>query len=246
MSELLKVEDLHVSVEGKQILKGVNLSINPGEVHVVMGTNGSGKSTLMNTIMANPVYEVNDGKIYFEGDDITSEGPDKRAKRGIFMSFQYPDEIPGVKLRDFLRISREQLTGEKPSILKFNKELSSEMEKLELSEDYADRYTNVGFSGGERKKTEILQMKITNPKLAMLDETDSGLDVDAVRIVAKGIKEFISDDNALIIITHHSQELLKNIDVDYVHIIKDGKILETGDASLMDKIALEGYEWIGE
>lgn len=246
MSELLKVEDLHVSVEGKQILKGVNLSINPGEVHVVMGTNGSGKSTLMNTIMANPVYEVNDGKIYFEGDDITSEGPDKRAKRGIFMSFQYPDEIPGVKLRDFLRISREQLTGEKASILKFNKELSSEMEKLELSEDYADRYTNVGFSGGERKKTEILQMKITNPKLAMLDETDSGLDVDAVRIVAKGIKEFISDDNALIIITHHSQELLKNIDVDYVHIIKDGKILETGDASLMDKIALEGYEWIGE
>ncbi len=246
MSKLLKVEDLHVSVEGKQILKGVNLSINPGEVHVVMGTNGSGKSTLMNTIMANPVYEVNDGKIYFEGDDITSEGPDKRAKRGIFMSFQYPDEIPGVKLRDFLRISREQLTGEKASILKFNKELSSEMEKLELSEDYADRYTNVGFSGGERKKTEILQMKITNPKLAMLDETDSGLDVDAVRIVAKGIKEFISDDNALIIITHHSQELLKNIDVDYVHIIKDGKILETGDASLMDKIALEGYEWIGE
>lgn len=246
MSELLKVEDLHVSVEGKQILKGVNLSINPGEVHVVMGTNGSGKSTLMNTIMANPVYEVNDGKIYFEGDDITSEGPDKRAKRGIFMSFQYPDEIPGVKLRDFLRISREQLTGEKASILKFNKELSTEMEKLELSEDYADRYTNVGFSGGERKKTEILQMKITNPKLAMLDETDSGLDVDAVRIVAKGIKEFISDDNALIIITHHSQELLKNIDVDYVHIIKDGKILETGDASLMDKIALEGYEWIGE
>lgn len=246
MSELLKIEDLHVSVEDKQILKGVNLSINPGEVHVVMGTNGSGKSTLMNTIMANPVYEVTDGKIYFEGDDITNEGPDKRAKRGIFMSFQYPDEIPGVKLRDFLRISREQLTGEKPSILKFNKELSSEMEKLELSEDYADRYTNVGFSGGERKKTEILQMKITNPKLAMLDETDSGLDVDAVRIVAKGIKEFISDDNALIIITHHSQELLKNIDVDYVHIIKEGKILETGDASLMDKIALEGYEWIGE
>ena len=159
------------------------------------------------------------------------------------MSFQHPDEIPGVKLNDFLRISKEQKDGKKPSILAFNKELGKEMADLKLSEDYANRYVNVGFSGGERKKSEILQMKMLNPKLALLDETDSGLDVDAVRIVSKGIKDFLTEDNAVIIITHH-RELLANIKADYVHILKDGKIQETGDDSLMDKIEEEGYEWV--
>lgn len=243
MTNLLKIEDLHVSVGDKKILDGIDLEVNKGEVHVVMGSNGSGKSTLMNTIMANPVYEVTDGKIFFEGEDITDESVDKRARRGIFMSFQHPDEIPGVKLNDFLRISKEQKDGKKPSILAFNKELGKEMADLKLSEDYANRYVNVGFSGGERKKSEILQMKMLNPKLALLDETDSGLDVDAVRIVSKGIKDFLTEDNAVIIITHH-RELLANINADYVHILKDGKIQETGDDSLMDKIEEEGYEWV--
>ena len=243
MTNLLKIEDLHVSVGDKKILDGIDLEVNKGEVHVVMGSNGSGKSTLMNTIMANPVYEVTDGKIFFEGEDITDASVDKRARRGIFMSFQHPDEIPGVKLNDFLRISKEQKDGKKPSILAFNKELNKEMTDLKLSEDYANRYVNVGFSGGERKKSEILQMKMLNPKLALLDETDSGLDVDAVRIVSKGIKDFLTEDNAVIIITHH-RELLANIKADYVHILKDGKIQETGDDSLMDKIEEEGYEWV--
>ena len=243
MTNLLKIENLHVSVGDKKILDGIDLEINKGEVHVVMGSNGSGKSTLMNTIMANPVYEVTEGKIFFEGEDITDESVDKRARRGIFMSFQHPDEIPGVKLNDFLRISKEQKEGKKPSILAFNKELAKKMKELKLSEDYASRYVNVGFSGGERKKSEILQMKMLNPKLALLDETDSGLDVDAVRIVSEGIKDFLNEDNAVVIITHH-RELLANIKADYVHILKDGKIQETGDDSLMDKIEQEGYEWV--
>lgn len=243
MNNLLKIENLHVSVGDKKILDGIDLEINKGEVHVVMGSNGSGKSTLMSSIMANPVYEVTEGKIYFEGEDITDESVDKRARRGIFMSFQHPDEIPGVKLNDFLRISKEQKEGKKPSILAFNKELAKEMKELKLSEDYASRYVNVGFSGGERKKSEILQMKMLNPKLALLDETDSGLDVDAVRIVSKGIKDFLTKDNAVVIITHH-RELLANIKADYVHILKDGKIQETGGDGLMDKIEEEGYEWV--
>lgn len=243
MTNLLKIENLHVSVGDKKILDGIDLEINKGEVHVVMGSNGSGKSTLMNSIMANPVYQVTEGKIFFEGEDITDESVDKRARRGIFMSFQYPNEIPGVKLNDFLRISKEQKEGKKPSVLDFNKELAKEMKELKLSEDYASRYVNVGFSGGERKKSEILQMKMLNPKLALLDETDSGLDVDAVRIVSEGIKDFLNKDNAVIIITHH-RELLANIKADYVHILKDGKIQETGDDKLMDKIEQEGYEWV--
>lgn len=244
MDNLLKVEDLHVKVGDREILKGIDLVVNKGEVHVIMGSNGSGKSTLMNTIMANPVYEVSQGKIYFEDEDITEESVDKRARRGIFMSFQSPDEIPGVKLNDFLRISKEQVEGKKPSILAFNKELQREMADLNLSEDYAQRYVNVGFSGGERKKSEILQMKILDPKLALLDETDSGLDVDAVRIVSNGISDFLeNEEKSVIIITHH-RELLQNIKADYVHILKDGKILKTGDDSLMDKIEKEGYEWV--
>ena len=243
MTNLLKIENLHVSVGDKKILDGIDLEINKGEVHVVMGSNGSGKSTLMNSIMANPVYQVTEGKIFFEGEDITDESVDKRARRGIFMSFQYPNEIPGVKLNDFLRISKEQKEGKKPSVLAFNKELAKEMKELKLSEDYASRYVNVGFSGGERKKSEILQMQMLNPKLALLDETDSGLDVDAVRIVSKGIENYLDGEKSVILITHH-REILANIKADFVHILKDGKIKYTGGDDLMDKIESEGYEWV--
>lgn len=243
MKELLKVENLHVSAGDTEILKGINLKVNKGEVHVIMGSNGSGKSTLMNAIMANPVYDITYGKIFFEGEDITDLSTDKIAKKGVFMSFQSPDAISGVRLRDFLKQAKEEVTGAKPSILGFNKELKSEMEDLKLSEEYANRYVNVGFSGGERKKSEILQLKMLNPKLAMLDETDSGLDVDAVRIVSDGIKDYIDEDKAVIVVTHHN-ELLENIDVDYVHVLKDGQIKHTSDASLMEKIEKEGYEWV--
>ncbi|MCW6700899.1 Fe-S cluster assembly ATPase SufC [Anaerococcus sp. NML200537] len=243
MTELLKIENLHVSAGEKDILKGIDLKVGKGEVHVVMGANGSGKSTLMNAIMANPIYEVKEGKIYFEGEDITDLSVDKRARLGIFMSFQHPDEIPGVKLSDFLRISEEQITGSKPKILAFNKKLQKEMEDLKLNDSYANRYVNVGFSGGERKKSEILQMQMLSPKLALLDETDSGLDVDAVRIVSKGIEDFLDGEKSVIIITHH-REILANIKADYVHILKDGKIKYSGGDDLMDRIEAEGYEWV--
>ena len=241
MKELLRIENLHVSVGDNEILKGVDLKVNAGEVHVIMGSNGSGKSTLMNTIMANPIYRVKEGKIFFEGEDITDYSTDKRARAGIFMSFQAPDAISGVRLGDFLRQAKEEVSESKTSILKFNKDLEKQMKDLDLDKSYADRYVNVGFSGGERKKSEILQLKILNPKLAMLDETDSGLDVDAVRIVSKAIKDYLDQDKAVIIVTHHN-ELLDNIKVDYVHILKDGKIKQTSDSSLMDKIEREGYE----
>lgn len=243
MTELLKIENLHVSAGEKDILKGIDLKVGKGEVHVVMGANGSGKSTLMNAIMANPIYEIKEGKIYFEGEDITDLSVDKRARLGIFMSFQHPDEIPGVKLSDFLRISEEQITGSKPKILAFNKKLQAEMEDLKLDDSYANRYVNVGFSGGERKKSEILQMQMLSPKLALLDETDSGLDVDAVRIVSKGIEDFLDGEKSVIIITHH-REILANIKADYVHILKDGKIKYSGGDDLMDRIEAEGYEWV--
>lgn len=243
MAEILRVENIHVSVDDKEILKGINLKVNSGEVHVIMGSNGSGKSTLMNAIMANPVYKQTEGKIFYKGEDISSWTTDKRARAGIFMSFQAPDEISGVRLKDFLRQAKDAVTGEKMSIMKFNKELSKEMKDLKFDDSYADRYVNVGFSGGEKKKSEILQLKVLNPTLAMLDETDSGLDVDAVRTVSNAIKEFINKDNAVIIITHH-REILENIKADYVHILKDGKILQTGDDSLINKIEAEGYEWV--
>lgn len=243
MSNLLNIKDLKVSAGEKEILKGIDLTVNKGEVHVIMGPNGSGKSTLLNTIMANPNYTITDGNIEFEGESINDLEADERARRGIFMSFQSPEAIPGVRLQDFLRQSTQAVTGEKQSIMKFNKKLKGEMDNLKLSEAYADRYVNVGFSGGERKKSEMLQMKLLNPKLAMLDETDSGLDVDAVRIVSKAIDEYLDEDKSIIIITHH-REILENIKADYVHIMKNGKLLMTGDDSLIDKIEQDGYEWV--
>ena len=243
--ELLKIEHLSAGVEDKQILKDINLNINYGEIHVIMGPNGSGKSTLANVIMNNPVYEQTEGDIYFDGENINELSTDKRAKKGIFMSFQTPMEVSGVSVENFIRTAKSTITDENISILKFRKELEKEMDKLSFDHAYADRYLNVGFSGGEMKKNEILQMLMLNPKFAILDETDSGLDVDATRIVSEGIKRFANEGNAVLIITHH-RELVKSVVPDYVHVILNGQIVKEGDNTLIDKIEDEGFNWIRE
>ncbi len=241
--ELLKIENLSAGTEDKEILKNINFEINPGEVHVIMGPNGSGKTTLSNTIMGNPRYIISSGKIFFEGEDITELSTDKRAKAGIFMSFQTPMEVNGISTENFIRTALQQKTDENISFIKFRKELHKEMEKLSMDKSYGDRYLNVGFSGGEKKKNEILQLLMLNPKLAILDETDSGLDVDATRIVAEGINRYHNDDNAVIIITHH-RELIRKIEPDKVHVIVDGSIALEGGEEIVDRIESEGFNWI--
>ncbi|WP_288190421.1 Fe-S cluster assembly ATPase SufC, partial [uncultured Veillonella sp.] len=241
MAELLRVENLHVAVEEKEILKGIDLTINTGEIHVVMGTNGAGKSTLANAIMGNPAYTVTEGKIVFDGKDITEDAVNDRAKAGIFMSFQSPISIPGITVENFIRTAKTTITGEQQRALAFKKELKSKMDELSFDSSYAQRYVNDGFSGGERKKNEILQMSILNPKLAMLDETDSGLDVDAVRIVSEGVSRFHNENNAVLIITHHNS-ILQKLKPDFVHILINGRIVKTGDASLVAEIEKQGYD----
>ena len=240
---LLEINNLHTIAEddnNKKILKGLHLSINKGEVHVIMGPNGSGKSTLANTIFHNTKYIITDGSIKFDGDEITKLKPDEIARKGLFMSFQLPEEIPGITLADFLKSSKNSYNNEKVNLYSFAKEIKDNMSKLDMNPDYINRELNVGFSGGEKKKNEILQMLTLNPKLAILDETDSGLDVDAIKTVSKGINLFKNDNNAVLIITH-STKILKELKVDYVHVLVDGKIVLSGDSSLASKIEEEGY-----
>lgn len=239
--QLLEIKDLQVSVEGKTILNGLNLKIGGGETHVLMGPNGAGKSTLGYAVMGHPHYTVEQGSILFEGEDITGESADARARKGIFLSFQSPEEVPGVTLESFLRVSQSAITGKPLRVLAFQKELRRQMEALGMDPEYASRYLNVGFSGGEKKKSEILQMLMLNPKLAILDETDSGLDVDAVRIVSKGVRQFRNDRNSLLIITHNAK-ILEGLPVDYVHVLVDGKIIRTGDRGLIDEIGRHGFQ----
>ena len=243
MGKLLKINNLHTIAEDdhdKKILKGLNLEINSGEVHVIMGPNGSGKSTLANTCFNSPRYIVTDGNIEFCSEDITNKPTDYIAKLGLFMSFQTPEEIPGVSVANFLKATKKSITGENPKIFTFYKEVDEMMKKLNMNSDYLNREFNVGFSGGEKKKNEILQMLVLNPKLVILDETDSGLDVDAIRIVSKGISLYKNDNNAVLIITH-STKILENLKVDKVHILVDGKIVATGDSNLAKEIEKEGY-----
>lgn len=237
---LLEIENLQVSIEDNRILDGVDLAINAGEIHVLMGQNGAGKSTLGSVIMGNPVFALNGGKIKFEGEDITQESTDARARRGIFLSFQTPQEVAGITLENFLRVSKGAVSGEMPRILPFRKKLAKEMEELNMAPEYAKRDLNVGFSGGERKKSEVLQMLTLDPKLAILDETDSGLDVDAVRTVAHGVKEFHNENNALLIITHNTK-LIEDMDIDKVHVLAQGKIMRTGGPELIDIINTQGF-----
>lgn len=241
MSELLRVENLHVSVGGKELLHGINLTVNKGEVHVIMGVNGAGKSTLLHAIMGNPVYKVTEGHIYFEGQEITDLSVDKRAKLGIFLSFQNPISVAGITMENFIRTAKTTISGKQQRLFPFKRLMKARMEDLEMNPSYADRYLNDGFSGGERKKSEILQMRILDPKLAMLDETDSGLDVDAVRIVSKNISEYHNENNSLLIITHLNQ-ILKFITPEYVHVLIDGRIVKEGGPELVDEIESNGFD----
>lgn len=239
--KLLEIKNLKTKVEEKKILKGVNLTINKGEVHVIMGPNGAGKSTLAGTLIGNPVYEVESGEIIFDGEDITDASVDDRAKMGMFLSFQYPLEIPGLRVEDFLRAAKEAVTGKKQSILSFGKELRKKMNVLGIEESYADRHLNVGFSGGEKKKNEILQLSVLEPKLAILDETDSGLDVDATRVVFESVGKLKTEDNSLLIITHYDK-VLDYIEPDFVHVMINGKIYKTGSKEIAVEIQQNGFE----
>ncbi len=241
MSELIRVEGLKVAVEGKEILKGLDLTINTGETHVIMGSNGAGKSTLFNAIMGNPKYVVTEGKIFFEGKDITHAPVNERAKAGIFMAFQAPIAVQGISVENFIRNAKSTVSGQAQRIMPFRKKLHKQMDQLKMDRSYASRYVNDGFSGGERKKTEILQMCMLEPKLTMLDEIDSGLDVDAVRIVSETVSQYHNETNSILVITHHS-EILQDLKPDFVHVLIDGKIVKTGDASLIQEIEANGYD----
>lgn len=241
-ASLLKVDQLVVRVEEKEILHGIDLEIGKGETHVLMGPNGAGKSTLGYALMGNPRYEILNGKIEFHGNDITGESVDKRAKEGMFLSFQNPLEVPGLSLSSFIRGALEQRRGSRVKWWDFKKELKQMMEFLQMDESYADRDLNVGFSGGEKKKAEILQLLMMKPELAILDETDSGLDVDAVRTVSRGVESFQKDREGSLLIITHSTRILEALKVDYTHIMVDGKIVKTGDASLIQEINENGFE----
>ncbi|MBR0032452.1 MAG: Fe-S cluster assembly ATPase SufC [Treponema sp.] len=239
---LLEIQNLNVDIEKKHVLDGVSLSVNPGETHVLMGPNGAGKSTLGYTIMGNPRYSVSDGKIFFDGEDITELGADKRAAKGIFLSFQNPLEVPGISLESFIRTALQQKTGERVKLFQFQKQLKETMKLLNMEESYASRDLNVGFSGGEKKKSEILQLLMLSPKLAILDETDSGLDVDAVRTVSRGIEEYQKRMNGALIIITHSTKILESLHVDRTHVLVKGKIIKEGDGSLVEQINKNGFE----
>lgn len=241
MDKLLEIKDLYASAQNKDILKGLNLSINKGEVHVIMGPNGAGKSTLANVILNNPEYIKKSGKIEFEGENINNLKTNEIAKKGIFMSFQSPEEIPGISTVNFLKYAKNKVSGEPVKSFKFRFLLKKYIDELNMNPKLIERNLNVGFSGGEKKKNEILQMLVLEPKLAILDETDSGLDVDAIKTVSKGINMYKNDSNAVLIITHNNR-ILENLDVDYVHILVDGKIVKTGTKDLVYEIEKNGYE----
>ena len=239
---LLQVKDLCASIEEGELLHHINLEIGEGQTHVLMGPNGAGKSTLGYTLMGNPNYTVTNGQILLEGEDITKLSADKRAQKGMFLSFQNPLEVPGLTLESFIRNAIRQRTGKPLKIFQFKKELEEAMGILQMDPSYADRDLNVGFSGGEKKKAEILQLLMLKPKFAILDETDSGLDVDAVRTVSRGIEEYQKKYNGSLLIITHSTKILESLKVDYTHVLMKGQLVHTGDASLVDEINEHGFE----
>ncbi|MBN8209924.1 Fe-S cluster assembly ATPase SufC [Bacillus sp. NTK071] len=243
----LKIENLHVSIEGKEILKGLNLEINGGEIHAVMGPNGTGKSTLASAIMGHPKYEITEGSVFLDNEDVLEMEVDERAKAGLFLAMQYPSEVSGVTNADFLRsaINARREEGDEISLMKFIKTLDKKMAELDMGEEFAQRYLNEGFSGGEKKRNEILQLMMLEPKIAVLDEIDSGLDIDALKVVSKGVNAMRSDDFGCLIITHY-QRLLNYITPDKVHVMMQGRIVKSGGAELAQRLEAEGYDWIKE
>ena len=239
---MLQIKDLKVDVAEKEILHGINLSVGKGETHVIMGPNGAGKSTLGYAIMGNPRYEVTAGSIKMNDEEILEMDAAARAKAGIYLSFQNPIEVPGISLSNFIRNALDQKTGTRVKLWDFRKALEKEMKVLNMDASYADRDLNVGFSGGEKKKAEILQMLMLKPQLAILDETDSGLDVDAVHTVSAGVEEFQKNTDGSLIIITHSTRILEALHVDYTHVLVDGRVVETGDGSLVDEINANGFE----
>lgn len=241
----LVIKDLHVEIEGKEILKGVDLTINTDEIHAIMGPNGTGKSTLASAIMGHPKYEVTSGSVTLDGEDVLEMEVDERAQAGLFLAMQYPSEITGVTNADFLRsaINSRREEGDEIPLMKFIRELDKKMGLLEMDQEMAQRYLNEGFSGGEKKRNEILQLMMIQPKFAILDEIDSGLDIDALKVVSKGINEMRSENFGCLIITHY-QRLLNYITPDYVHVMMQGRVVKSGGPELAHKLESEGYDWI--
>jgi len=244
---MLKIKNLKASINNNQILNGLNLTINKGEIHAIMGTNGSGKSTLSKVLAGHPSYKITEGKILFENQEINDFTPEERAKLGIFLAFQYPVEIPGVSNEEFLRIAynkkRKNENLENVNPIEFFNILQTNLNMSKLNIDFLNRNVNEGFSGGEKKRNEILQMSVLNPKLSILDETDSGLDIDALKDVANGINNFFTKEKSIILITHY-QRLLDYVKPDFVHIMHKGEIIKTGDSSLAIELENKGYDWI--
>jgi Fe-S cluster assembly ATP-binding protein len=245
----LEIRNLHVTAEGKEILKGFDLDVEKGKIHALMGPNGSGKSTLANAIMGHPSLEVTEGTITYKGDDITEADPDERARAGLFMAFQYPVAIPGVTVSKYLRMvmnARREARGEKPMKIKeFSKTAKEAMELVNIPRDFSSRYLNDGFSGGEKKRMEILQLALLRPEIAVLDETDSGLDIDALRTVAEGVNTFTGPDMGVLIITHY-QRILHLVKPDAVHVMFEGRIVKEGGPELVTQLEEKGYGWIGK
>ncbi|MEJ7147571.1 Fe-S cluster assembly ATPase SufC [Staphylococcus warneri] len=247
MSSTLEIKDLHVSIDDKEILKGVNLTINTGEIHAIMGPNGTGKSTLSSAIMGHPSFEVIQGEVLLDGVNILELEVDERAKAGLFLAMQYPSEITGVTNADFMRsaINAKREEGQEINLMQFIKKLDKEMDFLDIDQDMAQRYLNEGFSGGEKKRNEILQLMMLEPKFAILDEIDSGLDIDALKVVSKGINQMRREDFGALMITHY-QRLLNYITPDKVHVMYGGKVVKSGGPELAKRLEEEGYEWVKE
>ncbi|HEY9682499.1 MAG TPA: Fe-S cluster assembly ATPase SufC [Oculatellaceae cyanobacterium] len=240
---LLLIENLHVSVEDKEILHGVNLKIYPGEIHAIMGRNGSGKSTLSYTLMGHPRYHITQGSVVFKGQDITEMTPDQRARLGLALAFQYPVAIPGVSVSNFLRASLKAVRGREIPVKEFRQELKVQMKKLGVRDEFLSRYVNDGFSGGEKKRLEILQLALMAPQLTVLDETDSGLDIDALKTVAEGVNSLVTTDTAILLITHY-QRILNYVEPQFVHVFADGQIIKSGGSELAKELEERGYEWV--
>ncbi|UXU83229.1 Fe-S cluster assembly ATPase SufC [Mammaliicoccus sciuri] len=247
MASILEIKDLHVEIEGKKILKGVDLTIKQGEIHAIMGPNGTGKSTLSSAIMGHPSYEVTQGEVLLDGENVLEMEVDERAQAGLFLAMQYPSEISGVTNADFLRsaINAKREEGDEINLMQFIKKLDKQMDLLEMDQDMAQRYLNEGFSGGEKKRNEILQLMMLEPKFAILDEIDSGLDIDALKVVSKGINKMRGEEFGCLIITHY-QRLLNYITPDFVHVMMQGRVVKSGGEELAKRLEAEGYEWIKE